>query len=178
MGISIYTLLSGGQVSIGENHASISLSTGYDEAGSPLAVSWEEGRLWFVAHGQRIDITDRIDEETPYLYTSEDEAGNRTYIVVGGEPQSCGWMERWESADGVSAAEVYDSATGSGAGAGLAGQRPGTAGTHRIKRDEAARPVGAPPQLVKRSPPARSSCGRSRRNQTKSGHFQWHVHRK
>lgn len=75
----------------------------------------EEGRLWFVADGQRIDITDRIDEETPYLYTSEDEAGNRTYIVVGGEPQSCGWMERWESADGVSAAEVYDSATGSGA---------------------------------------------------------------
>ena len=113
-GEQIYTLMSGDQLSIGENHISISLSTGYDEAGTPLVVSWEAGRLWFVADGQHIDITDRINESTPYIYSSEDDEGNRTVVVVGGEPERCGWMERWEAADGMSAAEVYDSMTGSG----------------------------------------------------------------
>ena len=107
-------VITGGQLSIGENYASISLSTGYDEAGTPLVVSWEAGRLWFVADGQHIDITDRINESTPYIYSSEDDEGNRTVVVVGGEPERCGWMERWEAADGMSAAEVYDSMTGSG----------------------------------------------------------------
>ena len=76
--------------------------------------SWEAGRLWFVADGQHIDITDRINESTPYIYSSEDDEGNRTVVVVGGEPERCGWMERWEAADGMRAAEVYDSMTGSG----------------------------------------------------------------
>ena len=100
----------------------------------------EEGRLWFVADGQRIDITDRIDEETPYLYTSEDEAGNRTYIVVGGRAAklrldgTVGVRRRRQCGGGVRQRNRKRSR-----GAGLTGQRPGTAGTHRIKGQ------GAPP---------------------------------
>ena len=107
-GEQIYHFLSGGQLTVGENQVTLEVTDGYDQAGNPLVVSWDGERLWFVADGQRVDITEEISEEVPYCYTTQDEAGNRTYIVVGGTPERCGWMERWESADGKSSAEVYD----------------------------------------------------------------------
>ena len=107
-GEQIYQFFSGGQLTIGENYASLEITDGYDESGNPLVISREGGKLWFVANHQRVDITEKIDESTPYCYTTRDEQGNRTYIAVGGTPEHCGWMERWESADGESAAEIYD----------------------------------------------------------------------
>lgn len=108
-GEEIYRFFCGGQIVLGENSVSVGTSDGYSSAGEPLVVSIENDRVWFVADGQRIDITDRIDEQTPYIYTAEDEQGNRSVLVVGGTSKSCGWMERWESANGDrGAAEVYD----------------------------------------------------------------------
>lgn len=107
-GERIYQFFSGGQLTIGENYASLELTNGYNEDGDPLVVSREENKLWFVADGQRVDLTEKINGSTPYCYTAQDEQGNWTYIVVGGTPERCGWMERWESADGKYAAEAYD----------------------------------------------------------------------
>lgn len=54
----------------------------------------EEGnRLMFVADGQHIDITDLVDENTPYIYTYENSAGDNCYIVVGGAAGDYGYIE-------------------------------------------------------------------------------------
>ena len=41
-------------------------------------VSLEAGRLWFVAGGERTDITDLVDEDTPYVHTYTDGEGCST----------------------------------------------------------------------------------------------------
>lgn len=87
-GEQIIHLLSGGQVirggTGGAGYGTVIMSDGYDENGNPTIISLEDGRLWFVAGGQRVDVTDQVDEETPYVYTATDEEGNLHYIIVGG----------------------------------------------------------------------------------------------
>lgn len=59
---------------------------------SPAEV--RDGRLWFVADGQEIDITDLVDENTPYIYARTDvDSGERGYIIVGGTPEDFGFAE-------------------------------------------------------------------------------------
>lgn len=59
-----------------------------------------DGRVWFTADGQHMDITGEVDENTPYIYARTDEAdGQRGYLVVGGSHDSLGWME-WYQIDG------------------------------------------------------------------------------
>ena len=71
-GERIYQMASGGQVTIGEGYGSVTMSDGKGEEGEPLVVSLEAGRLWFVAGGERTDITDLVDEDTPYVHTYTD----------------------------------------------------------------------------------------------------------
>ena len=54
----------------------------------------EDGRLFFVPEeGQRVDITDRVSEETPYIYDGSDpDAGLTYYIIMGGTPECYGWL--------------------------------------------------------------------------------------
>lgn len=96
-GEQIIHLLSGGQVirggTGGAGYGTVIMSDGYDENGNPTIISLEDGRLWFVAGGQRVDVTDQVDEETPYVYTATDEEGNLHYIIVGGTPEDYGWFE-------------------------------------------------------------------------------------
>lgn len=115
-GERIYHLLGGGQVVIGGDGAGmgygeIHMSDGYDENGQPLVVSLEEGRLWFVARGQRVDITEQVDEKTPYVDTWWDEEGNFYYVMAGGTPEDYGWYQ------GVTAPD------GSGGGSGVPSSR-------------------------------------------------------
>lgn len=57
-------------------------------------VRQEDGRIWFVANGQRIDITDLIDEETPFIYDGCDPDTKLVdYLIVGGVPGNVGWYE-------------------------------------------------------------------------------------
>ena len=58
-------------------------------------VSYEDGRLIFNQDdGQRIDITDIISEETPYIYDGSDpDSGMIYYLVMGGTPKSYGWFQ-------------------------------------------------------------------------------------
>lgn len=58
-------------------------------------VKYEDGRLIFTQDdGQRIDITDLVGEETPYIYDGSDpDTGMAYYIIMGGTPESFGWFE-------------------------------------------------------------------------------------
>lgn len=75
-------------------------SPGHDHITRLVPVSLENGRLWFIADGQHIDITDLIDEETPYIYDGSDpETGLVNYLIVGGTPENYGWHEHLSSPD-------------------------------------------------------------------------------
>lgn len=105
-GQRIIQLMSGGQViigqtGIGDGYGTVIMSDGYDEEGNPTVIALEEGRLWFVADGQRLDVTDRVDEETPYVHTAVDEEGSLHYWIVGGTPEDYGWFEGVKLPDGT-----------------------------------------------------------------------------
>ena len=68
---------------------------------SGLVIVVVGGRLWFVADGQRLDVTERVDDETPYVHTTVDEAGNLHYWIVGGTPEDYGWFEGVKLPDGT-----------------------------------------------------------------------------
>ena len=104
-GERIIQLMSSGQVTIGQTgtgggYGTVTMSDGYDEEGNPTVIALEEGRLWFVADGQRLDVTDRMDDETPYVHTLVDEQGNLHYWIVGGTPEDYGWYEGVTLPDG------------------------------------------------------------------------------
>ena len=100
LGERIYQMASGGQVTIGEGYGSVTMSDGKGEEGEPLVVSLEAGRLWFVAGGERTDITDLVDEDTPYVHTYTDGEGVLHYFLVGGTPEDYGWFEGLKAPDG------------------------------------------------------------------------------
>lgn len=107
--------MGGGQITIGDSgeahYVEAHPSDGYDENGKPLVVSLEEDRLWVVARGQRVDVTDQVDEKTPYVDTWWDGEGNLYYVIVGGTPEDYGWYE------GVTVPD------GSGGGSGILSSR-------------------------------------------------------
>lgn len=55
----------------------------------------QEGRLWFSPdEGERIDITDLVSEDTPYIYDGSDPSANQTYyVILGGTPEHYGYFE-------------------------------------------------------------------------------------
>lgn len=64
------------------------------EEGPASPAEVRDGRLWFIADGQEIDITDLVDENTPYIYARTDvDSGERGYIIVGGTPENFGFAE-------------------------------------------------------------------------------------
>ena len=100
----IYRLLSGQTMSVGGTAAAgsitVDLTDGLDDNGDPAIIALEEGRLWFVAAGERVDVTGLVDEETPYVWTQRLEDGSLHYIIVGGTPEDYGWYEGMKFPDG------------------------------------------------------------------------------
>ena len=85
----VYNFMSGGTMvnMPGSNHAEFTMP-----AGSPLTL--ENGRIWLTANGEKLDITDKMDENTPYIQEHTDPAtGNKGYFVAGGTPERFGWAE-------------------------------------------------------------------------------------
>ena len=78
----------------------MAMSNGLDDNGDPTIIALEEGRLWFVAGEERVDVTDLVDEETPYVWTQWMEDGSLHYIIVGGTPEDYGWSEGMKFPDG------------------------------------------------------------------------------
>ena len=87
----VYNFVTGGQISVipGGNSSAAMV------AGDLIApVRAEDGRLWFEADGQRVDITDKINEETPYIYERTDPGtGEKGYVIAGGTAENLGWAE-------------------------------------------------------------------------------------
>lgn len=55
----------------------------------------EDGRLYFTANNEHIDITDKVNNETPYIYSynKTEEPEYTVYIVVGGDLDDLGYAE-------------------------------------------------------------------------------------
>lgn len=63
------------------------------ERGNP-PFEYRNGRVIFTAAGEEKDITDLIDDETPYIYSYVSvDTGLESYIAVGGDPGHTGFME-------------------------------------------------------------------------------------
>ena len=80
-------------------------------------VQLEDGRIFLVLDGQRKDITDLIDIDTPYIYDdSNPSAGTFHYLIVGGVQERYGWLEwfegpqplEWQQDEAVIAAGMED----------------------------------------------------------------------
>lgn len=62
----------------------------------------EGGRLWLTIDGTRTDITDLIDEETPYIVSRTFPENNSTaHLVVGGTPEDFGFVQYIELDEGI-----------------------------------------------------------------------------
>lgn len=61
--------------------------------GTPIKL--DGGRLYFYQVGSpRMDITDLVSEDTPYIYDGSDPgAGKSYYIILGGTPECYGYLE-------------------------------------------------------------------------------------
>ena len=97
----VYNFVSGGQAVIQtseDGKLSVGLTIGGEEQ-TPIVL--EDGRLWFVNGGERTDITDRVDDSTPFVYEHTDPAtGNKGYLVLGGTPEDFGWAEFFLTEEG------------------------------------------------------------------------------
>mgnify|MGYP006964296355 CR=1 FL=1 len=95
----VYNFVAGGSATInpgtGEGHFV------YDSnENNPITV--ENGRLWFDADGQKVDVTDKMDASTPYIYERTDpKTGNKGYVVLGGTVDDYGWTEFFLTEDGT-----------------------------------------------------------------------------
>ncbi len=69
---------------------------------SPAWAELREDQLYFLGHGQEIDITSQITEESPYFYTYTDENGYVHHMAVGysGELSNFGIYEFIKNPDG------------------------------------------------------------------------------
>lgn len=86
----VYNFAAGNQVYVmpGTNESGLTVG------GEVAPVKAENGRLWFEADGQRLDITDKVDENTPYIYERTDpDTGAQGYVIVGGTVEDFGWCE-------------------------------------------------------------------------------------
>ena len=61
---------------------------------SDVIMDLEDGRVFSLLDGEHVDITDRIDRDTPYINDCSDpDTGLTHYIVMGGTPEHYGWFE-------------------------------------------------------------------------------------
>jgi hypothetical protein len=82
-----------GAVLEGENGTATTGQVGCGEV-----VVLEEGRLWFVADGQRVDLTGLADGSTAYTYVTRDpDTGAVSNLIVGGTPEDFGWCEIFQT---------------------------------------------------------------------------------
>lgn len=65
------------------------------EAGdtAPVFIDAGDGKMYFSAFGQYVDITDKTSMEKPYIYTFVDEENVEHMIAIGGSADNFGVME-------------------------------------------------------------------------------------
>lgn len=85
----VYSFMTGGTLTVfpGTDYSIIEVS-----ANSPVTL--EDGRIMLAVNGKKLDITDKIDGNTPYIVENTDEAnGTCGYFIAGGTPEDFGWVE-------------------------------------------------------------------------------------
>lgn len=104
----VYNFMSGGTVVFDDSGTSgVTIGISGEEPVSPIAL--ENDRLWFHADGQKLDITDQVDENTPYIYEHTDTAtGSKGYVIVGGTVDHFGWAEIFETESGAASLTGLD----------------------------------------------------------------------
>lgn len=60
-----------------------------------------DGRLYLLANGEHIDITDETSMEKPYMYTYVDEDAIEHLLIAGGTPENHGIHEFYREAGGM-----------------------------------------------------------------------------
>lgn len=58
-----------------------------------ILVRSEDGRILLTTPDGELDITDRCSKTEPFIYEFKDESGAQHYIIAGGTPESCGFVE-------------------------------------------------------------------------------------
>lgn len=101
-GEQLFVFFSKGSIDAHAEGAKASWSVSVPEDVDGTVTQWEDGSLYFIANGEKIDITAQISEEKAFLYTCVDEEGRTHYFGVGGlaEPGSYGWQEAVISSNG------------------------------------------------------------------------------
>ena len=64
-----------------------------EEGESNMFIEVGDGKFYFSANGQYIDITDKTSMETPYIYTYVDASNIEHMLIIGGEPDNFGVSE-------------------------------------------------------------------------------------
>ena len=82
-----YKTASGVTVDIYDNKSNV----GFSSKNAPCV--YRDGRTIFTAFGKDKDITDLIDEETPYICSYKNSAGLQSYLIVGGRPGNVGYAD-------------------------------------------------------------------------------------
>ena len=65
----------------------------YNTSDSTAPAEYKEGRLWFTANGEKIDITDKVSEDRAFTYKYTDGQRITHYLIVGGAPETFGYAE-------------------------------------------------------------------------------------
>lgn len=83
----VYSFFSGGGIRYeeGENGESATIVTMGEDSVAPAVM--DNGRLYFVAAGNHVDITDKISEEKPFLFEITDDQGVIHKYIIGGLPK-------------------------------------------------------------------------------------------
>ncbi len=88
---TVFHLVTGGVITVQHGPDGYH-SYDFSQDGAQDLVLLEGGRLWLNLKGERTDITDLIDTETPYIVESTDPGtGFPGILVVGGTPEDFGW---------------------------------------------------------------------------------------
>lgn len=78
-----YRILHGGQ----------DVSMIYDQEAHTPFTEYRDGRVYFVANGEELDITEEFSEEEPFTYIYTDRMFMEHYIAIGGTAENPGWLE-------------------------------------------------------------------------------------
>lgn len=69
------------------------------EATAPA--EYRDGRLYLTVNGENLDITEEVSDTTAYIYLYKDASSITHYMIIGGEPESFGYAEFMQDAEGV-----------------------------------------------------------------------------
>lgn len=91
----VFHMLSGDTISVGMDESGnvrVDQALSGEEPVSPVEVR-DDGRVFFTAGGEELDITGQFSYETPYVRECTDADGQRHVFIIGGEPDAVGWAE-------------------------------------------------------------------------------------